>query len=103
MDNDIDRWLNFAAEVEEKLQTINSDFFSEKYKAGIFDLLGEIQKEASKITKLNLLEKQECYFRINYLGRELRNSAYFIQNNQTQLTRLNPKKHHKDYPLCHPF
>lgn len=77
MENDIERWLNFAVEVEDKLAVINMTTFSDTYKSGLSDLLTQLRREASMMEKLSPIEKQECYFRINFLGKKLRTTAYF--------------------------
>ena len=77
MENDLERWLNFAVEVEDKFAVINMATFSDTYKSGLFALLYELRHEASLIEKASPIEKQECYFRINYLAKKLRTTAYF--------------------------
>jgi len=49
METDIDRWLNFAGKVENKLQTMNNDIYSDMYIAGIAKLLNELRSEAASV------------------------------------------------------
>ena len=77
MENDLERWLNFAVEVEDKFAVINMATFSDTYKSGLSNLLTQLRREASMMEKLSPTEKQECYFRINSLGKKLRTTAYF--------------------------
>lgn len=80
METDIERWLNFAGKVEDKLQTINNDIYSDRYIAGISNLLSELRSEAAIVKNSSLLEKQEGYFRVNKLAQKLRNTAHFAHN-----------------------
>ena len=47
MENDVERWLTFAVEVEDKFAVINMATFSDTYKSGLFALLYELRHEAS--------------------------------------------------------
>jgi len=80
MESDIERWLSFAVKVEKKLQTMNNDVYSDKYIAGISNLLNELRSEADIVKRSNLLEKQEGYFRVNKLAQKLRNTAHFAHH-----------------------
>jgi len=80
METDIDRWLNFAVKVENKLQTINNDIYSEGYIAGISNLLTELRQEAAIVKSSNFMEQQEGYFRVNKLAQKLRNTAHFAHH-----------------------
>lgn len=80
METDIARWLNFANIVENKLQTINDDVYSDRYIAGISNLLNELRHEAAVVTSSNLPDRQECYFRANRLAQKLRNTAHFVHH-----------------------
>ena len=66
MENEVERWLNFAVEVEDKLAVINMATFSDKYTSKVTDLLNRLRHEASTMEKLSPIEKQECYFRVNF-------------------------------------
>ena len=77
MENDINSWLIFADKVEENLQAIETQSLAETYLADIFSLVDEMRTEAKLIGRLSLIKKQEAYIRINKLGNELRNTAYF--------------------------
>ena len=78
MENDLERWLNFAVEVEDKFAVINMATFSDTYKSGLFALLYELRHEASLIEKASPIEKQECYFRINYLAKKTKDNGIFL-------------------------
>ena len=80
MEKDIQRWLGFAVEVENTLQTMNNDIYSDEYIAGISNLLSELRSEAADVLSANLPEKQDRYFRANQLAQELRNTAHFAHN-----------------------
>ncbi len=80
METDIERWLGFAAKVENKLQTMNNDIYSDKYIAGISNLLSELRSEVAIVRGADLMEKQEGYFRVNQLAQKLRNTAHFAHN-----------------------
>lgn len=80
METDIDRWLSFAVKVENKLQTINNDNYSDSYIAEISNLLDELRSEAAMVKSLNLPQKQEGYFRANKLAQKLRNTVHFAHN-----------------------
>ncbi len=80
MENDIERWLNFAVKVENKLQTINNDRYSENYITGISDLLNELRSEAANLTNTSLMDNQDRYFKVNKLAQKLRNTAYFAHH-----------------------
>ena len=80
METDIERWLNFAVKVENKLQTINNDIYSENYIAGISNLLSELRNEAAIVKSSNLADKQERYFKANKLAQKLRNTAHFAHH-----------------------
>ena len=80
MEMDIERWLNFAVEVENQLQTLNNDSYSEYYIAGISSLLNELRNEAANITSTNLMDNQEHYFKVNQLTQKLRNTAHFAHH-----------------------
>ena len=77
MENDINSWLIFADKVEENLQAIETQSLAEAYLADIFKLVDEMRREAKLISRLSLIRKQEAYLRINKLGNELRDTAYF--------------------------
>lgn len=80
METDIDRWLSFAARVENQLQKINNDVYSERYIAGISSLLSELRSEAAIVKNANLADKQERYFKANELAQKLRNTAHFAHH-----------------------
>ena len=80
METDIKRWLNFAVRVENKLQTINTDSYSENYIAGISNLLNEIRSEVANLTTTSLVDNQERYFKVNQLAQKLRNTAHFAHH-----------------------
>ena len=77
MENNIEDWLSFTADVEEKLQSVNSGIFSKRYQSELTFSLRKIRSEASEFSNLSPIQKQESYVRINYLGNELRHAAYF--------------------------
>lgn len=77
MENQIERWLSFAGEVEDKLSNMNADIFSDKYRSKLTTLLSQLRHEASLAETLSRAEKQACFSRINYLGQNLRTTAYF--------------------------
>lgn len=80
METDIDRWLSFAVRVENQLQTINNDIYSERYIAGISKLLSELRREAAIVKNSNFTDKQERYFKANKLAQKLRNTAHFAHH-----------------------
>jgi len=80
MESDIERWLGFAVKVENKLQTMNNDIYSDKYIAGISNLLSELRSEAAHVRSSSQSEKQDRYFRVNKLAQKLRNTAHFAHN-----------------------
>ena len=59
METDIERWLSFAVKVENKLQTMNNDTYSDRYIAGISNLLNELRHEAAIVKNASLLEKED--------------------------------------------
>ena len=79
MENDINSWLIFADKVEDNLRVIEKETLAESYLSKIFNLVYDIRTEAKLIGHLSLVRKQEAYIRINKLGNELRNTAYFAQ------------------------
>ena len=79
MENDINSWLIFADKVEDNLRVIEKETLAESYLSKIFNLVYDIRTEAKLIDHLSLVRKQEAYIRINKLGNELRNTAYFAQ------------------------
>lgn len=80
VETDIERWLNFAVKVENKLQTINNASYSENYIAGISNLLSELRREAAILNSTSHAENQERYFKVNKLAQKLRNTAYFAHH-----------------------
>lgn len=80
METDIERWLNFAVRVENQLQTINNDIYSENYIAGISTLLNELRNEAAILRNATLADKQERYIKVNQLSQKLRNTAHFAHH-----------------------
>ena len=80
MEKDIQRWLGFAVKVENSLQTVNQDIYSDKYIAGISNLLSELRSEAADVMSASQTEKQARYFRANQLAQKLRNTAHFVHN-----------------------
>lgn len=80
MEDDIVRWLNFAGRVESKLQTINSDNYSEIYVTEIYNLLNELRSAATNLTATSLIDNHEGYFKVNELAQKLRNTAYFAHH-----------------------
>lgn len=80
METDIERWLNFAVKVENKLQTINTDSYSENYISGISNLLSELRREAANVSGTSLVDNQERYFKVNQLAQKLRNTAHFAHH-----------------------
>lgn len=77
MENDINSWLIFADKVEENLRVIETQSLAETYLSDIFKLVDEMRREAKLIGHLSLIRQQEAYLRINKLGNELRDTAYF--------------------------
>jgi len=82
MEKDIERWLSFAVEVETTLQTVNHDIYSDKYIAGITNLLIELRREAADVLNACQSEKQDRYYRTNELAQKLTNTAHFAHNMQ---------------------
>ena len=80
METDIERWLNFAVRVENKLQTINNENYSENYIAGISNLLNELRREAAHLTNASFVDNHEHYFKANKLAQKLRNTAHFAHH-----------------------
>lgn len=80
METDIERWLSFAVRVENKLQTINNDIYSENYILGISNLLKELRNEAAHLTSKSLADNHEHYFKVNKLAQKLRNTAHFAHH-----------------------
>jgi hypothetical protein len=80
VETDIERWLGFAARVENKLHTINNDIYSDNYIAGISNLLKELRNEAAHLTRTSLVDNQEHYFKVNKLAQKLRNTAHFAHH-----------------------
>lgn len=80
MEKDIDRWLSFAARVENQLQTINCDVYSDRYIASISSLLNELRHAAAFVQNAVQPDKQEGYFRANELAQQLRNTAHFAHH-----------------------
>ena len=80
METDIDRWLNFAVKVENKLQTMNNDIYSDMYIAGISSLLTELRSEAAIVKSSSVMDKQDGYVRVNKLAQKLRNTAHFAHH-----------------------
>jgi len=80
METDIDRWLSFAVKVENQLQTINNDVYSERYIAGISTLLSELRSAAAIVKSSGPADKQERYFEANELAQQLRNTAHFAHH-----------------------
>jgi predicted translin family RNA/ssDNA-binding protein len=80
VETDIERWLNFAVKVENKLQTINTDSYSENYISGISNLLSELRREAANVSGTSLVDNQERYFKVNQLAQKLRNTAHFAHH-----------------------
>jgi len=80
VESDIERWLNFAVRVENQLQSIDNDIYSENYIAGISTLLKELRKEAEFLKSAELTDQQECYFKVNQLSQKLRNTAHFAHH-----------------------
>jgi len=80
METDVDRWLNFAGKVENKLQTMNNDIYSDMYIAGIAKLLNELRSEAASVKSLSMQDKQDGYVRVNKLAQKLRNTAHFAHH-----------------------
>lgn len=80
METDIERWLSFAVKVENKLQTMNNDTYSDRYIAGISNLLNELRHEAAIVKNASLLEKEDSYFRVNKLAQKLINTAHFAHH-----------------------
>jgi len=64
MEKDIERWLGFAVQVENTLQTVNHDIYSDKYIAGITNLLIELRREAADVLNACQSEKQDRYYQI---------------------------------------
>jgi len=81
METDIQRWLSFATTVENKLQILNNDVYSEGYITGISDLLSELRSEAAAVQNAGVQERQDVYFRVNKLAQKLRNTAHFAHYN----------------------
>jgi len=80
VENDIERWLNFAVEVETKLQTIDDGIYSDGYIVGIVNLLSELRSEAESVMGLNVLDRQAGYFKVNSLAQRLRSTAHFAHH-----------------------
>lgn len=80
MESDIERWLGFAVKVENKLQTMNNDIYSDKYIASISNLLSELRREAAEVMNSSPSENQDRYFKANQLAQKLRNTAHFAHN-----------------------
>lgn len=80
MQSDIDRWLSFAARVEEALPRINSENYSEQYLSGISDLLSALRQEAASLQCPALLDKRDGYSKANELAEKLRSTAYFAHH-----------------------
>ena len=78
MENEVDRWLNFAVKVEREFENMSNDIFSESYKTGVYSLVNQIQYWAKTIPSIGSTERKQCYFKINVLGQELKNLAYFM-------------------------
>ena len=77
METDIERWLSFAGKVENRLQTMNNDVYSERYIAGISNLVSELRSEAANMKSAGQLDKPDGYFRVNKLAQKLRSTAHF--------------------------
>ena len=77
METDIERWLSFAGKVENRLQTMNNDVYSERYIAGISNLVSELRHEAANVKSAGQLDKPDGYFRVNKLAQKLRSTAHF--------------------------
>ena len=80
METDIERWLNFAVKVENKLQTINTGSYSENYISSISTLLKELRSEAANFSGTSLADNQERYFKVNQLAQKLRSTAHFAHH-----------------------
>lgn len=80
METDIERWLSFAGKVENRLQTMNNDIYSDMYIAGIAKLLNELRSEAASVKSLSMQDKQDGYVRVNKLAQKLRNTAHFAHH-----------------------
>ena len=80
METDIERWLGFAVKVENKLQTMDNEMYSDRYIAGISNLLKELRSEAAKVQRSTPQDRQDGYFRVNALAQKLRNTAHFAHN-----------------------
>jgi len=80
METDIDRWLNFAGKVENKLQTMNNEIYSDMYIAGIANLLNELRNEAAIVKSSSVMDNQDGYARVNKLAQKLRNTAHFAHH-----------------------
>lgn len=83
MDNGINRWLSFSSQVEEGLRTIDLNAFSVGYVEGLRRLISKLNSEIDTIPSLGPIEKQECYFRINAVGEEIRETAHFMSSENT--------------------
>jgi len=67
-------------QVEDKLQTINNGSYSDRYIAGISNLLSELRSEAAMVGTLGLCQKQAGYARVNQIAQKLRNTAHFAHH-----------------------
>ena len=78
MEKHFEDWLVFSTQVEEKLKSVNTDIFSEKYRQDLKCLLEEIKNEVSLFPSLSPIQKQESFLKVNDLGNDLRLAAYFV-------------------------
>lgn len=78
MEDEISRWSTLASQIDEKLKEIDLSDFSEEYILFLSRLLSKLRLEISRVYGLGPIEKQECYFEINYLGQKIRETAYFM-------------------------
>ena len=78
MEKHFEDWLVFSTQVEEKLKSVNTDIFSEKYRQDLKCLLEEIKNEVHLFPSLSPLQKQESFLKVNDLGNDLRLAAYFV-------------------------
>ena len=69
MEADIERWLSFAVKVENKLQTMNNDTYSDRYIAGISNLLNELRHEAAIVKTRACLKKRTVISELISLGK----------------------------------
>lgn len=79
MENNVTYWMGFAGCVESTIRDINTEIFSNSYIEKILNLTEQMHKQSKMMDTLHLCEHDSSFSKINHLGSELREMAYFVE------------------------